>query len=94
MIVASLTFRCRGCGQLLPFDGTGRVPEACLRRCRSRCDWHPTGPTDPAVRARAAADGPVGADGLPAFPRSDGRASPIDREPDRQPDRQPEERSA
>jgi hypothetical protein len=31
--------RCRGCGQLLTFDDTCRVPEEQLRGCRSRCDW-------------------------------------------------------
>lgn len=77
MIVASTTFRCHGCGQVLPFDHTGRVPDACLRRCQGRCDWHALGPTLPAVRARAATDGPPGPDGLPLHgePSSDGAAS-------------------
>lgn len=68
MIVASTTFRCDGCGQLLPFDRNGRVPDACLRRCQGRCDWHAVGPTDPDVRARAALDGPIGTNGLPPTP--------------------------
>jgi hypothetical protein len=59
------TYRCRSCTQLLPFDAGTRVPEACLRRCRAACDWEPVGPTDPAVRARAEQDGPLGPDGLP-----------------------------
>lgn len=64
-ILASTTYRCRSCTQLLPFDATTRVPEACLRRCQGRCDWEAVGPTDPAVRARATREGPVGPDGLP-----------------------------
>ena len=62
------TYRCRSCTQLLPFDAHTRVPEACLRRCRSRCDWVEVGPTDPGVRARAERDGPPGPDGLPRDP--------------------------
>jgi hypothetical protein len=65
MIVASTTFRCHGCGQLLPFDEAGQVPPACLRRCQGRCDWHAVGSTEPAIRERAAVDGEVGDDGLP-----------------------------
>ena len=64
-IRASTTYRCRSCTQLLPFDATRRVPEACLRRCEGRCDWEPVGPTDPAVRLRAERDGPLGPEGLP-----------------------------
>jgi hypothetical protein len=65
MVAANTTYRCAGCSQLLPFDATVRVPEACLRRCQGRCDWEAVGPTDPAVRARASLDGEVGEDGLP-----------------------------
>jgi hypothetical protein len=65
MIDPSTTYRCRSCTQLLPFDASCRVPAACLRRCEGACDWERVGPTDPAVRRRAAADGPVGFDGLP-----------------------------
>jgi hypothetical protein len=62
------TYRCRSCTQLLPFDAATRVPEACLRRCRSRCDWVEVGPTRPDVRARAERDGPLGPDGVPVDP--------------------------
>ena len=62
---AGHTYRCRSCTQLLPFDALTRVPEACLRRCRARCDWELVGPTDPAVRERAERDAPLGPDGLP-----------------------------
>ena len=65
MIVAGLTFRCAGCTQLLPFDASGRVPPAVLRRCQGHCDWNAVGATDPATRARAAVDGELGPDGLP-----------------------------
>ncbi|MDP8977330.1 MAG: hypothetical protein M3N17_01895 [Actinomycetota bacterium] len=65
MVVPATTYRCAGCGQLLPFDGDVRVPDACLRRCQGRCDWREIGPTHPAVRARAALEGPPGPDGLP-----------------------------
>jgi hypothetical protein len=65
MIESCTTYRCRSCAQLLPFDAATRVPPACLRRCQGACDWEPVGPTDPAVRRRAAVEGPVGADGLP-----------------------------
>jgi hypothetical protein len=65
MVRADTTYRCNGCGQLLPFDAAVRVPDACLRRCQGRCDWEPVGPTDPAVRVRAEQDGPSGSDGLP-----------------------------
>jgi hypothetical protein len=66
MVAANTTYRCAHCTQLLPFDEVVRVPAACLRRCQGACDWEPIGPTDPAVRARASLDGPLGADGLPA----------------------------
>jgi hypothetical protein len=65
MVDADTTYRCASCTQLLPFDANVRVPEACLRRCQGRCDWHVVGPTRAAVRARASVDGPLGADGLP-----------------------------
>lgn len=65
MVDAATTYRCNGCGQLLPFDERVRVPDACLRRCRSACDWERVGPTDPAVLARASLDGEIGPDGLP-----------------------------
>lgn len=65
MVRANTTYRCAGCGQLLPFDASVRVPQACLRRCEGRCDWEEVGPTDPAVWARACMDGRLGPDGLP-----------------------------
>lgn len=65
MVEASTTYRCGGCGQLLPFDVHVRVPTACLRRCEGRCAWTAVGPTEPAVRAAASLDGPLGPDGLP-----------------------------
>ena len=65
MVEPSTTYRCRSCGQLLPFDDHVRVPDACLRRCEGRCDWERIGPTTAAVRTAAALEGPVGADGLP-----------------------------
>ncbi|GEM_PF-2977473 len=65
MVEANTTYRCHHCEQLLPFDHLVRVPSACLRRCQGGCDWHRVGPTDPAVRAHAALDAPVGPDGLP-----------------------------
>jgi hypothetical protein len=60
-----VTYRCRACTQLLPFDATTRVPTACLRRCQGRCDWVEVGPTLPEVRKRAEREGPPGPDGLP-----------------------------
>jgi hypothetical protein len=39
MVEADATYRCSGCGQLLPFDHECRVPDVCLQRCRGRCDW-------------------------------------------------------
>jgi hypothetical protein len=69
MIEPNATYRCRSCTQLLPFDLEVRVPTACLRRCQSACDWVLVGPTDPAVRAAASLDGPVGPDGLPVTDR-------------------------
>jgi hypothetical protein len=65
VVDASTTYRCRSCGQLLPFNEHIRVPDACLRRCQGACDWVAVGPTDPTVRAAASVDGQVGADGLP-----------------------------
>lgn len=65
MITPGHTYRCEHCTQLLPFDAHGRVPAACLRRCQGGCEWTWVGPTEPAVRARAEADGEVDADGLP-----------------------------
>lgn len=32
-------WHCHGCGQLLAFDGRGRVSQEQLDQCRSRCDW-------------------------------------------------------
>jgi len=69
VVEANTTYRCGCCGQLLPFDARRRVPDACLRRCRSGCDWHPVGPTTAEVYEAASVDGPVGEDGLPAGPR-------------------------
>ncbi len=69
MVEANTTYRCGCCGQLLPFNAHRRVPDACLRRCRSGCDWHPVGPTTAEVYEAASVDGPVGEDGLPAGPR-------------------------
>ena len=66
MILPDTTYRCAGCGQLLPFDASVRVPTACLARCQGRCDWVLVGPTQAAVWTRASLPGPVGADGLPA----------------------------
>jgi hypothetical protein len=63
----STTYRCNHCTQLLPFDEATRVPDACLRRCEGQCDWDEVGPTDPAVRRRAAVDGELGDDGLPLW---------------------------
>jgi hypothetical protein len=65
MAEPNMTYRCRSCTQLLPFDGLVRVPLACLRRCQGRCDWEVVGPTDLAVRALASLDGPLDEDGLP-----------------------------
>ncbi|QBI21612.1 hypothetical protein ER308_19940 [Egibacter rhizosphaerae] len=65
MISPGHTYRCGHCGQLLPFDGDGRVPEACLRRCQGGCDWSHVGPTEPEVRRLAEHEGPPGPDGLP-----------------------------
>jgi len=65
MVDADTTYRCASCTQLLPFDHTVRVPQACLRRCQGRCDWHVVGPTSRTVYARASVDGPLGDDGLP-----------------------------
>jgi hypothetical protein len=59
------TYRCAHCTQLVPFDGATRVPDAVLRRCQGGCDWREMGPTAPEVWEAAAADGPVGPDGLP-----------------------------
>lgn len=66
MVDADTTYRCDGCGQLLPFDSDVRVPTACLQRCQGQCDWIPIGPTTPAIRARASLSGAIGPDGLPA----------------------------
>lgn len=63
---AGRTYRCAHCTQLVPFNALTRVPDAVLRRCQGGCDWHDVGPTETAVWARAAADGPLGPDGLPA----------------------------
>ncbi|MFO8075255.1 MAG: hypothetical protein R6T85_03970, partial [Egibacteraceae bacterium] len=68
VVEANTTYRCGCCGQLLPFDERQRVPDACLRRCRSGCDWHRVGPTTAEVYEAASVDGPVGEDGLPAGP--------------------------
>jgi hypothetical protein len=65
MVEPDTTYRCRGCGQLLPFDAFCRVPAACLARCQGSCDWVRVASTDPSVRGRAEARGPVGPDGLP-----------------------------
>jgi hypothetical protein len=65
MVDANTTYRCRHCTQLLPFDASVRVPQACLRRCEGQCDWEHVGPTDPVVSARASLDGELGPDGLP-----------------------------
>lgn len=71
MIEPDTTYRCHGCGQLLPFDDAISVPDACLRRCQGRCDWHAVGPTTPAVRAVASLDGALGPDGLPVADMAD-----------------------
>lgn len=74
MIEPDTTYRCHGCGQLLPFDHEVRVPPACLRRCQGRCDWHRVGPTTPALWAAASLDGRIGADGLPVADGAGGGA--------------------
>jgi len=65
MTDANTTYRCRACGQLLPFDDHGCVPEACQRRCQGRCDWDLVGATTQGLIAAASHHGPVGPDGLP-----------------------------
>ena len=69
MVDANTTYRCDHCGQLLPFNSRRRVPQACLRRCQSGCDWHPVGATTSDLINAASHDGPINHDtGLPTLP--------------------------